>query len=91
MKIKEEVASLYKEVIKDVIKGKEGDISSKKTDIKKRIIKAKNQLENAQDKYFSGEIESETFNNAKERYSKIIGTLERDLNDFNVDEILLDT
>ena len=31
------------------------------------------------------------FNNAKERYSKIIVSLERDLNDFNVDEMLLDT
>ena len=91
MNIKKEVAKLYKEIVKDVIKEKEGDISSKKTEIKKRIIKTKNQLENAQDKYFSGEIEFETFNNAKERYSNIIGSLERDLNDFNVDEMLLDT
>ena len=52
---------------------------------------AKDQLENAQDKYFSGEIESDTFNNANERYTKIIGSIERDLNDFNVDEMLLDT
>ena len=91
MNIKKDVAKLYKEIVKDVIKEKEGDISSKKTEIKKRIINAKNQLDNAQDKYFSGEIESETFNNAKERYSQIIGSLERDLNDFNVDEMLLDT
>ena len=91
MNIKKEVAKLYKEIIKDVIKEKEGDISFKKTGLKKRIIMAKNQLENAQDKYFSGEIESDTFNNANERYTKIIGSLERDLNDFNVDEMLLDT
>ena len=91
MNIKKEGAKRYKEIIKDVIKEKEGDISSKKTGLKKRIIMAKNQLENAQDKYFSGEIESDTFNNAKGRYTKIIGSLERDLNDLNVDEVLLDT
>ena len=91
MKIKKEVASLYKEVIKDVIKDKEGDVSSQKANIETRISENQIILEKAEDKYIIWELASSTFNNVKGRYLTKIKSLERELNELNVDEILLDT
>ena len=91
MKIKKEVASLYIEVIKDVIKDKEGDVSSQKANIEKRISENQNLLEKAEDKFISGDVDSSTFNNVKNRYITKINSLDRELNELNVDEILLDS
>ena len=59
--------------------------------INKRISENKNLLEKAEDKYIIGELDSSTFNNVKGRYITKIKSLERELNELNVDEILLDT
>ena len=91
MKIKKEVSSLYKEVIKDVIKDKEGDVSSQKANIEKRISENQNLLEKAEDKFINGDVDSSTFNNVKNRYITKINLLEREFNELNVDEILLDS
>ena len=89
--IKKEVVNLYIEIIKDLIREKEGDVSSQKVNIEKRILENQNLLENAQDSYFSGDVDSITFNDVKKRYSAKINSLKRELTDLNVDEILLDT
>jgi len=91
LKVKNEVAILYKEAMKDVVREKEGDISSQILQIEKRLLKNQNLLENAQDKYFSGEVDSITFNDAKKRYKNKINSLNRELSNLKIDETHFDT
>ncbi len=76
LKPNEPILRLYKEVLKDIRQDGKQDIQKQIEGHEGEKIKIKERLYNLEDKYLDGEIDKETYHNAKERYNKNISTLE---------------
>ncbi len=64
-----EIAELYKDVLNDYYKSKGQDRSKEISTLRSECIKIKETIEKAEDRFFEGVIDNETFTSAKARYT----------------------
>lgn len=76
LKPNEPILRLYKEVLKDIRQDGKLDVQKQIEGHRDEILKIKERLYNLEDKYLDGDIDKETYHNAKGRYAKNISTLE---------------
>ena len=74
-KIPDEVLKLYYHIMQDVFKKDDGKREHELKSLEAQINKRKELINNGEDKFFEGSIDSETFNNAKARYKAKIDLL----------------
>ena len=74
-KIQDEVLSLYYHIIEDVFNQDDAERISEMRSLKSKIKKLEEMQNNVEDKYFEGQIDTETYCNAKKRYAARINKL----------------
>ncbi len=75
LNVKSEVLELYMAVLRDVFTLKEGR-NNKVRLFEDQLAEAKSMMEQVEDKFFSNQIDLDTYHNAKDRYKKNIYELE---------------